>query len=59
MTGMGWQELAVAVVVAAAVTFLVRRVVGRRERRKAAQTFVPLSRLRKPGPPSDQEPGCH
>ncbi len=56
---MGWQELAVAVIVAAAVAFLVRRVVGRRERRKAAQTFVPLSTLRKPGPPSDHEPGCH
>jgi hypothetical protein len=55
-----WQELAVAVVVVAAVAFLVRRVAGRRtDRQKPAQTFVPLSNLKKSRRPPDDTPGCH
>jgi hypothetical protein len=48
---MSWQTLAVVIVVAAAVAFLVARAVGVRLRRnRPAQTFVPLSSLKK-GPP--------
>jgi hypothetical protein len=55
-----WQELAVVVIVACAVAFLVRRVVGRRaSRRKPAQTFVPLASLKRSKGPSDSEPSCH
>jgi hypothetical protein len=43
-----WQSIAVVLVVAAAVAFLVARAVGIRVRRKRpAQTFVPLSSLKK------------
>jgi hypothetical protein len=46
-----WQSVAVLLVVLAAITFLVTRVVGVRLRRKRpAQTFVPLSSLRKSTP---------
>jgi hypothetical protein len=62
---MGWQDVAVWIVVAGAVFFLVGRNVNLRRRRKQpAQTFVPLSSLRRPGgtaaaaPPSD-DPACH
>ena len=45
---MDWQTIAVVLVVAAAATFLVRRVSGARRRRPtSAQTFVPLERVRK------------
>jgi hypothetical protein len=55
-----WQELAVVVIVACAVAFLVRRAVGRRaSSRKPAQTFVPLASLKRSKKPSDDEPRCH
>jgi uncharacterized protein YqfA (UPF0365 family) len=48
---MSWQSLAVVIVVAAAVFFLIARVVGVRLRRnRPAQTFVPLSSLKKGTP---------
>jgi hypothetical protein len=57
---MGWQEVAVAFIVAAAVAFLLRRVVGRRRRKATAQSFVPLSQLRRRTPlPPDRDQGCH
>ncbi len=56
---LAFQEIAVALMVAAAVLFLVRRVVGRRSaRRKPAQTFVPLASLKKRDR-SRQDTGCH
>ena len=46
---MSWQSLAVVLVVAAAILFLVARASGFRLRRdRPAQTFVPLSSLKKP-----------
>ena len=43
-----WQSLAVLLVVLGAIAFLVARVVGVRLRRnRPAQTFVPLSSLKK------------
>ena len=57
---MAWQELAVAVIVACAVTFLIARVSGRRAaKRKPAQTFVPLASLKRPKEPRDADPRCH
>ena len=56
---MNWQELAVGVIVAAAVAFLAMRIVGRRRRRKPAETYVPLSTLRTPGDERPDKPGCH
>jgi hypothetical protein len=48
---MSWQSIAVVLVVLAAVGFLVARVVGVRLRRnRPAQTFVPLSTLKKSTP---------
>jgi len=45
---MSWQSVAVLLVVLAAVAFLVARLVGFRLRRnRPAQTFVPLSSLKK------------
>ena len=46
---MAWQSVAVVVVVAAAILFLVLRLSGVRpgRRRRPAQTFVPLATLRK------------
>ena len=44
---MGWQDIAVALIVCGAVVFLLRRVVGRRRRKATAQSFVPLSQLRR------------
>jgi hypothetical protein len=50
-----FQELAVLLIVGAALLFLVLRVRGRRRRRRqAAQSFVPLSSIRK-----RQDGGCH
>ncbi|MBK5298285.1 MAG: hypothetical protein JJE40_14100 [Vicinamibacteria bacterium] len=60
MTAMGWQEIAVALIVCGAVAFLVRRVVGRRRRQATAQSFVPLSSLKRPASASrDNTPPCH
>jgi hypothetical protein len=56
---MTWQELAVAVIVACAMAFLVRRILGRRRPRKPAETFVPLSSLRSSGDERSDKPGCH
>lgn len=58
---MGWQEIGVVLVIAGAVLFLLDRVVGLRRRRKQpAQTFVPLSKLRKDrARGTDEKPGCH
>jgi hypothetical protein len=49
------QHLLVFVIVAGAVLFLARRVfLNRERRRRPAQTFVPLSSLKKP-----RDGGCH
>jgi hypothetical protein len=49
------QELAVAVIVLAAVAFLARKFFGGQRQPKQATTFVPLSQLKKK-PPDDH---CH
>lgn len=58
-----WQELAVALIVAGALLYLVSRFVSIRRRRRTAQTFVPLSSLRASAKaaPDDHPPsgGCH
>jgi hypothetical protein len=57
---MGWQDIAVALIVCGAVAFLLRRVVGRRRRKATAQSFVPLSSLKKRNAAShDDGPRCH
>jgi len=57
---MDWQNIAVALIVCGAVAFLLRRVVGRRRRRASAQSFVPLSSLkRRFTAPPDDGPSCH
>lgn len=58
---MGWQEIAVALVIAGAVLFLLDRVVGlRRRRKRTAQSFVPLSQLRKTARgTAEEKPPCH
>jgi len=57
---MAWQELSVAVIVASAVAFLIGRAVGRRrQKRKPAQTFVPLASLKRSKTHSDAGPRCH
>jgi hypothetical protein len=57
---MGWQQIAVALIVAGAVMFLLRRLVGRRQRKGTAETFVPLSQLRRKKPQRPgQDPTCH
>ncbi len=59
---MTWQDVAVALIVCGALAFLLRRVVGRRRKTTAAQSFVPLSSLRKPAAPAadrDDGPLCH
>jgi hypothetical protein len=56
----GWQDLAVALIVCGAVVFLLRRVVGRRRRKASAQSFVPLSSLKKRNAGSrDDGHSCH
>jgi hypothetical protein len=53
---MDWQDIAVFFIVAGAVWFLFRRVLlSRRARSKPAQSFVPLSSLKKRPP----QGGCH
>lgn len=55
---MDWQQLGVGLIVAAAVLFLVSRVVRlRRRRSRQAQSFVPLSSLKKSR--DDHERPCH
>ena len=56
---MSWQEMGVALIVGGAVAFLVLRVAGRRRRQKPAETFVPLTSLKKRGDPPPEGPGCH
>lgn len=57
---MGVQDVAVVLIVCGAVIFLLRRVVGRRRKTSSAQSFVPLSSLRKPPAPGrDEGPSCH
>ena len=59
---MGWQDVAVFIVVASALTFLVGRNVNlRRRRKKPAQTFIPLSSLKRTSAPtsSGDDPACH
>jgi len=55
---MGWQELAVVLIVAGAVMYLVSRFITPRRAKKGAQTFVPLASVRK-RPPSDGDSCCH
>jgi hypothetical protein len=61
---MDWQDVGVWIVVAAAVLFLVGRNVNfRRRRTQHAQTFIPLSSLKRSGgavvPPQSDDPHCH
>ncbi len=57
---MAWQELSVAIIVACAVAFLIRRAIGRRAaRQKPAQSFVPLTSLKRSKDASDVDPRCH
>jgi len=57
---MGWQDIAVALVICGAVAFLLRRVIGRRRRKPTAHSFVPLSSLRRRTTPDrDNGPDCH
>jgi hypothetical protein len=58
---MTWQDVAVFVVVASAVLFLVgRNVTLKRRRKRPAETFVPLAALKKrPSAGSPDEPACH
>jgi hypothetical protein len=55
---MTWQDVAVFVVVAAAVLFLIGRNLNlRRRRSRPAETFVPLTALKRPATKSDEN--CH
>jgi hypothetical protein len=56
-----WQEIAVVLIVSAAVLFVLRRfgLIGRRRRREPV-SFVPLASLRKPPrADGDDPPRCH
>jgi hypothetical protein len=54
---MDWQAAGVAVIVSGAVWFLAQRMfLVRRRRKRPAQTFVPLSSIRKR---PDEDKGCH
>jgi hypothetical protein len=57
----GWQDVAVWIVVGGAVLFLVGRNVNLRKRRKKpAETFIPLSSLKKPvAPEAERDAQCH
>ena len=61
MNAMGAQDIAVALIVCGAVAFLLRRVIGRRRRKATAQSFVPLSSLKKRSTTAshDDSPPCH
>jgi hypothetical protein len=58
---MTWQDVAVFIVVAGAVLFLVARNVNLRRRRgRTAETFVPLTALKKSsGKDQADRPRCH
>jgi hypothetical protein len=56
---MSWQEIAVAVIVAGAVAFLLRRFIGRRRPGTPAETFVPLSSLKSHQDDRPDKPDCH
>jgi hypothetical protein len=58
---MTWQDVAVFVVVAGAVLFLVgRNVTLRRKRKRPSETFIPLTALKKrPSASGPDEPACH
>ena len=61
---MDWQDVGVWIVVAAAALFLISRNVNlRRRRNQPAQSFVPLSSLKRPGgaaaPTQPDDPHCH
>jgi hypothetical protein len=51
---MGWQEAGVALIVAAAVAFLVRKVFVR-PRQKPAEAFIPLGKVKS----KDNADCCH
>lgn len=53
--GVSWQDAGVAMVVAGAVAFLVRRLFPAAAPRRGAATFVPLSSVKARRDP----PGCH
>ena len=57
----GWQDVAVWIVVGGAVLFLVGRNVNLRNRRKKpAETFIPLSSLKKPAAAeTERDAQCH
>jgi len=56
---MTWQDVAVFIVVACALLFLIGRNVNlRRRRSRPAETFVPLTSLKKSSPPRSDE-HCH
>jgi hypothetical protein len=61
MITVGWQDVAVWIVVGGAVLFLVGRNVNLRKRwQKPAETFIPLSSLKKPAAPdSGHDAQCH
>ena len=61
MITVSWQDVAVWIVVGAAVLFLVGRNVNLRKRRqKPGETFMPLSSLKKPAAPdSGHDAQCH
>jgi hypothetical protein len=55
---MTWQDIAVFIVVAGAVLYLVGRNVNlRRRRSRPAETFIPLTTLKKS--PSKSDEHCH
>jgi hypothetical protein len=55
---MTWQDVAVFIVVAAAVLFLIGRNVNlRRRRSRPAETFVPLTSLKRS--PTKSQDQCH
>ncbi len=59
---MGWQDVGVLIVVMSAVAFLVGRNVNlRRRQKKPAQTFIPLSSLKRPSTPThaSDDRACH
>jgi hypothetical protein len=54
---MGWQDVAVFLIVSGALLFLFRRVFARRRARsQPAQTFIPLTAIKKR---PDAGGGCH
>jgi hypothetical protein len=57
---MTWQDVAVFIVVAGAVLFLMGRNINLRRRRgRPAETFIPLTALKRSAPPPKSEEDCH